>query len=195
MTEQRLNLSKSNIMLLQNSGPELDILGQLFVGFAVKSIRKCQSIAEASEAIRTGAFDLIVVDADMPDNAGFDFIAHLRRAGESANRLAPILLTCGHTTRGAIRRAINCGANFVVAKPITPKIMFDRVIWLARDEREFVDCEVYAGPDRRRRSFGPPVGMKGRRSTDLSAALGAPVGPDMSQSAIDAMFSSKKAVA
>lgn len=195
MNEQRLNLSKSNILLVQGSTAELDILGQMFVGFAVKTIRKCQSIEEADEAIRRAVFDLIIVDADMPENAGLDFIAALRRMPENGNRLAPVLVTCGHTARGLIRRTIDCGANFVVAKPITPKIMFDRVIWLARDEREFVDSEGYAGPDRRRKSFGPPPGEKGRRRDDLSVEVGHAVGPDMSQSAIDAMFSPKKVIA
>jgi response regulator RpfG family c-di-GMP phosphodiesterase len=195
MNEQRLNLSKSNILLVQGSSAELDILGQMFVGFAVKTIRKCQSIEEADEAVRRGVFDLIIVDADMPDKVGLEFIASLRRMSGNGNRLAPVLVTCGHAARGLIRRTIDCGANFVVAKPITPKIMFDRVIWLARDDREFVDCDTYAGPDRRRKSYGPPVGEKGRRHDDLSIDVGQAVGPDMSQSAIDALFNPKRAVA
>jgi CheY-like chemotaxis protein len=193
MSEQRLNLSRSSILLVQGSGAELDILGQMFVGFQVKSIRKSQSVEEADEAVRREAFDLIVVDADMPGSAGLDFIAALRRMTDNPNRLAPVLVTCGHAARGLIRRTIDCGANFVVAKPITPKIMFDRVVWLARDEREFVDCDAYAGPDRRRKSYGPPAGEKGRRHDDLSVDVGQSVGPDMSQSAIDAMFNPKRA--
>lgn len=34
MTEQRLNLGKSDILLVHNSSVEVDILGQMFVGFA-----------------------------------------------------------------------------------------------------------------------------------------------------------------
>jgi DNA-binding response OmpR family regulator len=193
MKEQRLNLNNSNVLIVQSTVTELDILGQMFVGFSVKAIRKCPTVQQAEEEVQRDIFDLIVIDADMPDNAGFDFIAGLRRQSDCPNRLAPILLTCGHTARGAIQRAIDCGANFVVAKPLTPKIMFGRVVWLAGDEREFVDCPAYAGPDRRRKSFGPPPGEKGRREGDLSTNLGAPVGPDMSQSAIDALLKPKKA--
>ncbi len=195
MIEQRLNLGKSDILLVHSSSVEVDILGQMFVGFAVKSIRKCLSIEEADEAVRNAVFDLIIVDADMPDKAGLDFITKLRRRSDNGNRLAPILVTCGHAAQGLIRRVVNCGANFVVAKPITPKTMFDRVVWLARDEREFVESVGYAGPDRRRKSFGPPPGERGRRQDDLSVDIGAAVGPDMSQSAIDAMFNPKKAIA
>jgi len=192
--EARLNLSKATVLLLQNNQTELDILGQVFIGFGVKAIRKCLTLGEAEGCIRSGiVFDLLVVDCDMPGHAGFDFVMRLRRMEESENRLAPIMLVSGHTVPSSIARARDCGANFVVAKPITPKTMFDRVMWLAREERQFVVTDTYAGPDRRHKTFGPPAGTKGRRHDDVSAKLGKAVGPDMSQSDIDAMFNPKKA--
>jgi DNA-binding response OmpR family regulator len=193
--EPRLNLSKATVLLIQNNQTELDILGQVFIGFGVKAIRKFLNIEEAEEAARRTAFDLIIADADTPDGASFEFVSRLRRNDDNPNRLAPILLVSGHTPPSAVTRARDCGANFVVAKPITPKVMFDRVTWLAREERQFVVCDTYAGPDRRHKTFGPPPGMAGRRHDDLSADVGRAVGPDMSQSDIDAMFNPKRAIA
>ncbi|MGH6957985.1 MAG: response regulator [Caulobacteraceae bacterium] len=190
--EPRLNLAKANVLIVQGNQTELDILGQVFIGFGVKTIRKCLMIDEAVDALRHQVFELIVVDCELPGGAGFDLVAQIRRAAASANRLAPILLVSGHTAPGSVLRARDCGANFVVAKPITPKILFDRITWLAREERHFVDSEHYAGPDRRHKMFGPPVGTKGRRADDLSAQVGRPVGPDMAQSDIDAMFNPKR---
>ncbi|RAK59453.1 response regulator [Phenylobacterium hankyongense] len=195
MSELRLNLTKASVLLVQHSLTELDILGQVFIGFGVKSIRKCQAIDEAGEAVRRTPFDLIIVDCDLPAGQGFTFVSAIRRMEDNPNRLAPILLISGHTAPGAVTRARDSGANFVVAKPITPKVMFDRVMWLARETRQFVDSEGYAGPDRRHKSFGPPPGQKGRRCDDLSAEVGRPVGPDLSQSDIDALFNPKRAVA
>lgn len=192
--EARLNLSKATVLLLQNNQAELDILGQVFIGFGVRAIRKCLTLGEAEGCIQSGiVFDLIVVDCDMPGGAGFDFVTMVRRMDANENRLAPIMLVSGHTVPSSIAKARDCGANFVVAKPITPKVMFDRVMWLAREERQFVVTETFAGPDRRHKTFGPPPGTKGRRHDDVSAKLGKPVGPDMSQSDIDAMFNPKRA--
>jgi len=197
MTEKaadtRLNLTKAKVLLLQNNQTELDILGQVFIGFGVRAIRKCLTLSEAEEAIGGAVFDLVVVDCDMPGGAGFDFVAKLRRMEASDNRLAPIMLVSGHTAPSSIAKARDCGANFVVAKPITPKVMFDRVMWLAREERQFVVTDTYAGPDRRHKTFGPPPGVKGRRHDDVAAKLGRANGPDMSQSDIDAMFNPKRA--
>jgi CheY-like chemotaxis protein len=191
--EPRLNLSKATVLLLQNNQTELDILGQVFIGFGVRAIRKCLTLGEAEDCIKSGIlFDLVVVDSDMPGGVGYDFISRLRRM-ENDNRLAPMMLVSGHTVPSSIARARDCGANFVVAKPITPKVMLDRVMWLAREERQFVETDSYAGPDRRHKTFGPPPGTKGRRHDDVSAKLGKASGPDMSQSDIDAMFNPKRA--
>jgi DNA-binding response OmpR family regulator len=194
-SESRLNLSKANVLLLQNNQAELDILGQVFIGFGVKAIRKCATVEEAEDAVSRDTFDLIIADGDLPDNAAYDFLSGLRRGGDGDNRLAPMLLICGHTPASTIKRARDSGANLVIAKPITPKVMFDRVMWLAREERKFVVSDGYVGPDRRHKSFGPPVGMAGRRSGDLSADVGKADGPDLSQSDIDAMLQPQKATA
>ena len=192
--EARLNLTKATVLLLQNNQAELDIMGQVFIGFGVKAIRKCLTLSDAESCINSGVvFDLLIVDCDMPGGAGFDFVTRLRRMDGSDNRLAPIMLVSGHTAPSSITRARDCGANFVVAKPITPKVMFDRVMWLAREERQFVMSDTYVGPDRRHKTFGPPAGMKGRRHDDVSAKLGKPSGPDMSQDDIDAMLNPKRA--
>jgi CheY-like chemotaxis protein len=192
--EPRLNLTKATVLLLQNNQAELDILGQVFIGFGVRAIRKCLTVSDAEECIRTGVlFDLLVVDSDIPGHAGYDFVSRVRRLEENDNRLAPMMLISGHTVPSSISEARDCGANFVVAKPITPKVMFDRVMWLAREERQFVITDTYAGPCRRHRAFGPPPGTKGRRHDDITAKLGAAVGPDMSQDDIDSMFNPKRA--
>jgi DNA-binding response OmpR family regulator len=195
MSGLRLNLGNASVLLVQHNTSELDILGQVFIGFGVKAIRKCQTVEEAEEVVRHVPFDLVIVDCDLPDGGGFGLVSRIRRLEDNPNRLAPVLLISGHAAPGAVTRARDCGANFVVAKPITPKVMFDRVMWLARETRQFVECESYAGPDRRHKAYGPPPGQKGRRSDDLSADVGRPVGPDLSQSDIDSLFSPKRAVA
>lgn len=191
----RLNLSKSSVLLVQASTAELDVLGQMFIGFGVKGIKKCAGVDMAAAAIESGTFDLMVVDCDIADGAAFDFVSRLRRMEDNPNRLASILLVAGHTPMGHVARARDCGANFVVAKPLTPTVMFDRVLWLAKETRQFVEAEGYCGPDRRHKAFGPPPGEKGRRHDDLGVEVGAAVGPDLSQSDIDALMSPRRAVA
>lgn len=73
--------------------------------------------------------------------------------------------------------------------------MYDRLMWLAREQRQFVEAESYVGPDRRHKAFGPPPGEKGRRHDDLGTEIGLPIGPDLEQDEIDMLMNPRRAVA
>jgi DNA-binding response OmpR family regulator len=193
--EAKLDLSKTVVMLLQNNTTEVDILGQVFQGFGVKATRKCTTAEQAEEMVRATEFDLLVIDAEMPGGKGFNFVQKLRRMQDCPNRLAPVILVSGHTPHKSVLRARDCGANIVVTKPITPKVLFDRIVWLVKDVRQFVESDGYVGPDRRHKAYGPPPGTKGRRKDDLNpTVLGAPAGPDLMQDEIDALLKPRRAV-
>jgi hypothetical protein len=71
--------------------------------------------------------------------------------------------------------------------------MLERILWVAREQRGFVACDSYAGPDRRFKFDGPPAGGPGRRRDDLSADVGDAVMPNMSQDQIDALLQQRSA--
>ena len=58
---------------------------------------------------------------------GYEFIQWLRREADNENRFVPILLLTGETRLSHVFRGRDCGANFVVAKPISPKVLLDRM--------------------------------------------------------------------
>ena len=121
-----------------------------------------------------------------PDEYGL--IGWVRRDGPEAMRAVPLLLQTGHTQRTNVLRARDCGASVVLAKPVQPTMLFERLGWLARDQRPFISVPSYAGPDRRFQKLGPPDGTAGRRSDDLSLQVGEASGENMSQAQIDALL-------
>ncbi len=72
----------------------------------------------------------------------------------------------------------------VVAKPISPAKLYDRLAWVAFTPRKFVDAPTYFGPDRRFKIEGFPNGV-GRRKGDNVADIAESTGPTLSQSEID----------
>ena len=130
----------------------------------------------------------------MPEQDGYDFLRWLRRDSQEPNRYAPAILLTSHTRSSRIQWARDCGAHFVVTKPIQADVLLERIFWVAKDERMFIDCDAYVGPDRRFKFEGPPAGMEGRRSSDLQADLGAASDPNMSQDELDAMLKVRKIV-
>lgn len=184
----KIDLSRSRALLLDDNQTHLDLLSSILNGFDLRKQTKCGSLEEARDAAGGAEFDLILVDSALADGQGFEFIRWLRREAPEINRTASILVVTSGTRRDEVGMARDCGANFVVAKPVTPQVLLQRIVWLGRDRRQFVEAENYAGPDRRFKIFGPPPGERGRRHDDLNADVGAASEPNMSQDAIDMLM-------
>lgn len=190
---ERLNLSQAGVLIVCGDNDGMQIMTQMFSGFGVYTPRCCPSGAEGMEVARDRELNLVVVDAELSDGPGEDFIRELRTSGLAPNSVVPIIFVLGHTTPSLIMRGRDSGASFVVRKPIPPIVMMQRIIWLLNDERKFVTSPSYCGPDRRVRAVGPPPGMKGRRHDDLSVEVGRATTPNLDQNEIDALFSPKVA--
>ena len=194
--DTKLYFGALSLVLLEANDLEAEILSQVFNGFKVRSITRLKSTTEAQSHLEREAVQLVAVgttqqEAGAPDE--YDFIRWLRRSKQDVVRTAPVILLTGHTLQRNVVRARDCGASFVIAKPITPIVIYDRILWLAKDARAFVNQPTYAGPDRRFRKSGPPPGTDGRRHDDLSLEVGEAKAPNLSQSEIDAMLGGKAA--
>ncbi len=161
-----INLEKARVLLLDDHAEGGNILAQIVMGFGVKRITRSTAVAEAQELCAASEFHIILVNANLHESPAFEFIDWLRRAGLQHNSFTPVILVTGHTQRGQVEKARDCGANIVLAKPVSPQSMLERIIWIAREKRPFVNCETYMGPDRRFHDTGPPAEMKGRRHND-----------------------------
>lgn len=184
----RINLERATVLVLDDNGPSLDILSQVVAGFGVNQLHRADSVKDAQELVRTKTFDLIISDVQMPDTDGIEFITWLRRDAPENNRYVPVILVTGHTRGADIFRTRDAGANFTVAKPITPKVLLERIFWVAREERAFIECDTYVGPDRRFKYEGPPIGIEGRRRDDLPAEVGTAQEANMSQDEINSLM-------
>jgi len=170
----RVNLEKAAVLLLSpQTGMEL--LVRVFHGFGVRQPYRCFNKAEAMEKCREADLDIIVCDGSLPEGETYDFISELRRSDIEPNRYVPVMVIQGHTPKDQIQKARDCGANFVVAKPITPRLLLERILWIAQESRPFIELDGYVGPDRRFQNLGPPGGPgTGRRRTDRAEAAAKP---------------------
>jgi DNA-binding response OmpR family regulator len=183
---EKINLEKASVMLIDANNQGLDILTQVFAGFGVRAPHRCSSARDAAELLKKVDVDLIVCEADLPGEMdGYDLVHWLRRSGMPQNAFASVILVSGHTRAENVARARDCGSNFIIVKPLSPTVLLQRVVWVAKENRQFVESETYVGPDRRFKNAGPPPGVKPRRHDDIRTRLGAATTPNMGQEEID----------
>lgn len=150
-----INLSAATTMVVDDSPFGLDLTCQALRGFGIRTSYTCQSAAEAMEILADQPIDLLVVDCEMPSVDGYELVRWLRRSTKT-NNLAPVIMTAAHIRRSKIVEARDCGANFVVTKPFSAATLLERIVWVARDVRPFLEVGDYFGPDRRIRDLPPP---------------------------------------
>ena len=171
----RVNLERAVTLLLDDHVEGISILVQIVTAFGIKTLHRCTSMEAAQEVAGQYELDLIVANANMRDSSGYDFVQWLRRANLEPNSFTPAIILTGHTQVSNVRKARDCWANFIVAKPVSPSVLLERILWVARESRPFVACDTYVGPDRRYKDVGPPEGMEGRRREDKQAKAAPPL--------------------
>lgn len=150
-----INLTGAVTMVVDDSAFSAEIATGALLGFGIRTRHSCRSASEAMEVLNESEIDLLVVDCEMPGMDGFEMVQWLRRSGPP-NAFVPVIMTAAHIRRSMVNKARNCGANYIVTKPFSAASLLERIVWVARDNRPFLEVGEYFGPDRRFRQSEPP---------------------------------------
>ncbi len=158
-----VNLSQAVTMVVDDSSFSLDITTACLLGFGIRTRHALTRPLDALKILEDLPVDLLVVDCDMPEMDGFELVRRLRGDKSHPNAFAPVIMTAAHIPRSRVLDARDCGANFVITKPFSARDLLERVVWVARDERPFLEVGDYFGPDRRFRDQPPAIERRSDR--------------------------------
>ncbi len=150
-----INLAGAVTMVVDDSPLSAEITTSALLGFGIRTRHSCRSAPEAMSILGEAEIDLLVVDCEMPGMDGFELVQWLRRSGPP-NAFVPVIMTAAHIRRSMVNKARNCGANYIVTKPFSAASLLERIVWVARDNRPFLEVGEYFGPDRRFRDGDAP---------------------------------------
>jgi CheY-like chemotaxis protein len=159
MSQACINLTGMTTLLADSDHFTRRITAQILRGFGAEPCVLADTGEEAINCIRNNCFDLCVLEATFPDMFCGNVIRWLRRVKDSRVRFMPVLVLTSYTQLRQIAAARDAGANLVARKPLSPQTLFDRVTWMARAARPFVETGLYVGPDRRFKNVVPADGL------------------------------------
>jgi len=159
-----INLSGAVTMVVDDSSFAIELTSQALMGFGIRPKHTCLDAAEAMEILKEQTVDLLVVDCEMPGIDGIELGRWLRRSGLDPNAFVPVIMTAAHIRRPRVSDARDCGASFIITKPFSATTLLERIVWVARDGRPFLEVGDYFGTDRRFRNTPAP---KEERRADL----------------------------
>ena len=74
----------------------------------------------------------------------------IRQPGSSGNPYVPIIMLTGHSEKRRVTIARDAGVTEFLAKPISAKALYQRILTVVASPRPFIKTKTYFGPDRRR---------------------------------------------
>jgi len=143
------NFEGAVTMVIDDSSFAQELTIRALKGFGLSTRHACASAAQAISILKENPVDLILVDSDMPGMSGFEFVRWLRRSKLEPNAFAPVIMTAAHVRQSKVQEARDCGANFLITKPFSSLTLLERIVWVSRDNRPFLEVGDYLGPDRR----------------------------------------------
>jgi len=102
---------------------------------------------EAVSACQAEAFDVVLMDVEMPAMGGYDATAAIRRHEESTGQHMAIVALTAHALRGDRQRCLEAGMDGYVSKPIRRDTLFAVVEKHLADARPNVPSDPLTGKD------------------------------------------------
>ncbi|MGO9701953.1 MAG: response regulator [Xanthobacteraceae bacterium] len=187
-TIPNMNLRDLVILVADQSSYMSMLIHRMLRGFGSNRVLEVRNSVSVFQALIGQQIDILICDARLPPHGGLPLTSTIRGKTDNEHRTIPILIMASDSRESTIKHARDAGANMVIAKPISPANLYDRLSWVAFNPRKFVDTATYFGPDRRFKIEGYPKGV-GRRKGDKAIEVAAESGPALAQNDIDNLFS------
>lgn len=117
--------TKPNILLVDDRAENLLVLEGVLDGEGY-NLYKANSGAEALHIVLKQAFDLILLDVQMPGTDGFE-VARLLRGKKESKEVPIIFITAINKDAKYISKGFELGAENYLFKPIEPNILKEKV--------------------------------------------------------------------
>lgn len=188
MTAPSMNLRDLVILVAEPSSYISMLIHGMLRGFGSNKVIEVRNSNHLLQVLTVQKIDILICDVRLPPHGGLTMTRAIRNKKDNEHRTIPILIMAGDSRESTVKQARDAGANMVIAKPISPAGLYERLSWIAFNPRKFVDTETYFGPDRRFKIEGYPNGI-GRRKGDKVVEVAAESGPTLAQGDIDNLFS------
>jgi CheY-like chemotaxis protein len=181
------NLRGVSFLIADSNAYFSSMLFSMLKGYGADKILQARDATSANDALNSSKVDVMLVDFLLAPDGGLTYVRNLRMDVNAPHRKIPVLFMTSDTRISTIKAARDAGANMIITKPLSPKGLYDRLVWVAYDNRDYVETPNYFGPDRRFKIEGFPDG-KGKRKGDAPIVVDEAAGPGLSQNEIDSLF-------
>ena len=169
----RIDFNRLRFLVIDDNAHMRRILRTLLHGFGAREVHEAEDGASGLEAFTHCVPDIVITDWAMPIFDGLELTQMIRQPGANANPYVAIIMLTGHSERNRVEAARDAGVTEFLAKPISAKGLYQRVVNVVANPRPFIKSKTYFGPDRRRsvsQNYAGPERRKGGKADVIRQA-------------------------
>jgi CheY-like chemotaxis protein len=159
-----IDFNKLRFLVCDDNAHMRRILRTLLHSFGAREVYEAEDGATALEMFTHYVPDIVILDWAMPIFDGIELTQMIRQPDSKGNPFAPIIMLTGHSEKRRVTVARDAGVTEFLAKPISAKGLYQRILNVVVSPRPFIKTKNYFGPDRRRNSGNAYIGPE-RRGT------------------------------
>ncbi|MBL4803502.1 MAG: response regulator [Alphaproteobacteria bacterium] len=155
-----------SILIVDDNMPTMELIKAVLQVFGVKNITTATSAEEGFETFQKKIPDIIIIDWDMAPVNGIELTKKIRNDKASVYPQVPIIMLTGYNSKKHVELARDNGITEFLTKPFTAEDVAKRISSVVNRPRDFIQCNKFVGPDRRRRRASNYNGPDRRNGAD-----------------------------
>jgi CheY-like chemotaxis protein len=159
----RIDFNHLRFLIIDDNAHMRRIVRTLLHGYGCREVYEAEDGAAGLEAFTHYMPDIVITDWAMPIFDGLELTQMIRQPGANANPYVPIVMLTGHSEKKRVIAARDAGITEFLAKPISAKSLYSRVLNVIANPRSFIKTKNYFGPDRRRNVNPNYIGPERRK--------------------------------
>ncbi len=162
------------VCLIEPNKFEAQIVRDLLRNAGAENVKAFTDTAAATEALEMYGANIIIASVECTPVDAVAWTKQLRRSTQVRNRKAAVFLTSRAFSRSLAEDCRHAGANALIGKPVSAKILIVTINKVLASPREFIDAAGYVGPCRRAGIVTAGAPKKRRKVDDEAGAAPAP---------------------
>ncbi len=160
------DLSGLNIMVVDDSMFMLKLMEAMLKALGVRRVKCIDEPTDVFVQLERHNVHLLITDIMMSPIDGIELTKTIRSWGGEKVPFTPIFALSGLTDQENVMRAAQAGVHEVLAKPISPRSLYERIHRTIEHPADFIQSDTYFGPDRRVTNAGPRSAERRRTEPD-----------------------------
>jgi len=151
-----LLMQRIKVLVVEDEPYTRKVIRTLLTGIGVKHVLEASEGAEGLAAVRANVPDIVLLDWDMPNVDGAEFMRTVRSPATFPHPDVPVIMLTAHSEKSRVVQAVQLGVHEYLVKPVSSQALLARIVVVLAKPRPIVQVGTYYGPEPRKISSYKP---------------------------------------